>query len=107
MEKRTSAFARILAVIALAAAVVAVIAVVSRGGVDEDPAKNGRKGGGQQQERPERQKPKYKAATYEVKAGDTLTRISFLTGVKVTKLIELNPEIDPQILSVGETLKLR
>jgi hypothetical protein len=106
MEKRTSAFARIFAVIALAAAIVAVIVVVS-GGADEDPAKDGKQRGAQQRETTAPEKPKFTAATYEVKSGDTLTRISHLTGVKVTKLIELNPEIDPQILEVGAKLKLR
>ena len=104
MEKRTSAFARIFALIALVAAIAAVYVVVS-GSLDEDPAKNGKRGS--QPAKTEKEPPKIEAATYEVKPGDTLTRISYLTGVKVTRLIELNPEIDPQILIAGETLKLR
>jgi LysM repeat protein len=104
MEKRTSAFARIFALIALLAAIAAVY-VVATGALDEDSTKSGKHGTQQAQTEPEQ--PKIKAATYEVKPGDTLTRISYLTGIKVTRLIELNPEIDPQILIAGETLKLR
>jgi LysM repeat protein len=105
MEKRTSAFARIFALIALVAAIAAVYVVVS-GGLDEDSTKTGKRAN--QQARTEREEPpKIKAATYTVKEGDTLTRISYLTGVKVTELVALNPEIDPQSLIIGEVLKLR
>lgn len=106
MEKRTSVFARLLALLALLAAIGAVYVVVS-GGLDEDPAKPGKQADHQAKTEKEVVKPKITAKRYVVKSGDTLTRISYRTGVKVTRLIELNPEIDPQILSVGEVLKLR
>ena len=105
MKKRTSVFARLFALIALLAAIAAVFFVASNA-LDEDSTKSG-KHDKQQQEQAEKPKPKIKAATYTVKAGDTLTRISYLSGVKVTKLIELNPEADPQGLVIGEVLKLR
>jgi len=46
-------------------------------------------------------------ATYVIKSGDTLTAIAHATGVGVAKIERLNPEVDPQILIAGETLKLR
>jgi LysM repeat protein len=46
-------------------------------------------------------------ATYTVQTGDTLTSIAHETGVSVAKIRALNPEVDPQILVAGETLKLR
>jgi len=46
-------------------------------------------------------------STYVVKSGDTLTSISHEFGVPVTRIVELNPEVDPQILIAGEELKLR
>jgi LysM repeat protein len=105
MEKRTSVFARIFALLAIVIAIVAVI-VVASGSFDEDSSKDGKRSNHPAKtEKP--QKPKIRAATYEVEEGDTLTRISYLTGVKVTKLIELNPETDPQGLVIGEVLKLR
>jgi len=106
MKKRTSVyFARLFALIALLAAIAAVYFVATNA-LDEDSSKNGKRDD-QQQEQAQKPKPKIKAATYEVKSGDTLTRISYLSGVKVTKLIELNPETDPQGLVIGEVLKLR
>lgn len=105
MKKRTSVyFARLFAFLALLAAIAAVYFVATNA-LDEDSSKGGKKG--EQQQQAEKPKPKIKAATYEVKSGDTLTRISYLSGVKVTKLIELNPETDPQGLVIGEVLKLR
>lgn len=47
------------------------------------------------------------AATYVVKSGDTLTAIAHRTGVPVSQILALNPEVDPQILIAGQTLKLR
>ncbi len=46
-------------------------------------------------------------ATYVVKSGDTLISISHQFGLSVARIVELNPEVDPQILIAGEKLKLR
>ena len=46
-------------------------------------------------------------STYTVKAGDTLGTIAEQTGVSVAELQELNPELDPQSLTVGEQIRLR
>ncbi len=46
-------------------------------------------------------------ATYTVESGDTLISISAEFGVPVARIVELNPEVDPQILIAGEELKLR
>lgn len=109
MKKRTSVyFARLFALLALLAAIAAVYFVATNA-LDEDSSKPTKQERRQQQKekQAEEPEPKIKAATYEVKSGDTLTRISYLSGVKVTKLIELNPETDPQGLVIGEVLKLR
>ena len=50
---------------------------------------------------------KPQAAAYVVQNGDTLTSIANKTGVSVSRLEELNPGVDPQILISGEKLKLR
>ncbi|HEV3001035.1 MAG TPA: LysM domain-containing protein [Solirubrobacteraceae bacterium] len=44
--------------------------------------------------------------TYTVRPGDTLARISERTGVSVEELQELNPDIDPNSLTVGDKIKL-
>ena len=104
MEKRTSFVARLVAVLALAIAVVVlVVALSSSLGGDSDSAKQGRQNSGHQSTK----RPKTKAATYVVKSGDTLTAIAHRTGVPVGQILALNPEVDPQILIAGQTLKLR
>jgi LysM repeat protein len=103
MEKRTSAFARIFAAIALVGAVVVVIVAISSSLGDSDSDKTGQ----------DRDHPSHKsvhkttAKTYVVKSGDTLVSIAHRTGVPVAHILALNPEVDPQILIAGETLKLR
>jgi LysM repeat protein len=46
-------------------------------------------------------------STYTVKVGDTLGGIAQSTGVPVEKLLELNPDLDPQALVSGQKVKLR
>lgn len=102
MEKRTSAFARIFAAIALVGAVVVVVAVISSSLGDSGSSPKPH-----HQSTHKTHKPKTTAATYVVKSGDTLVSIAHRTGIPVAHIIALNPEVDPQILIAGETLKLR
>jgi LysM repeat protein len=46
-------------------------------------------------------------AFYVVKSGDILTTIAERTGVSVARILELNPDIDPQALVAGQQIKLR
>lgn len=104
MKRRSSFAARIFAAIALIAAVVAVVAIVST-------ARNSSGSSGdhhhEQQAPKEQKKPRTEAKTYTVEAGDTLTAIAHKTGVPLAEILALNPEVDPQILTAGETLKLK
>lgn len=102
MEKRTSAPSRIFALIALIGAVLVIVVVVSAslGGSDSDTKPR-------QGSNHPAHKPKTKAATYVVKSGDTLVSIAHRTGIPVGHILALNPEVDPQILIAGQTLKLR
>jgi len=104
MEKRTSAFARIFAAIALAGAVVVVIVAISSSLGDSDSSSKSGHGSGHKAHRVQ---PKTTAKTYVVKSGDTLVAIAHRTGVPVAHIVALNPEVDPQILIAGQTLKLR
>jgi LysM repeat protein len=104
MEKRTSAAARIFAAIALIGAVLAVVVAVSAGLNGDSSSPQDRKG---QQTQKENKRPRTKAKTYTVETGDTLTSIAHKTGVPVNEILALNPEVDPQILIAGQTLKLR
>src|SRR5437867_2263774 len=44
---------------------------------------------------------------YTVKTGDTLAAIAEKVGIPVEKLLELNPDLDPQALVSGQKIKLR
>jgi LysM repeat protein len=105
MKKRTSVFARIFAALALVAAIVAVVVLVSSALKDDNsPHKRHQSGTTTTHEST---KHRTKAKTYTVQTGDTLIAIAHQTGVPVSELLALNPEVDPQILIAGETLKLR
>ena len=103
MEKRSSAAARIFAALALVAAVVVVIAVATTALDSSSSSDHARS----KQTTQKQKKPRTKAKTYTVESGDTLTAIAHKTGVPVAELLALNPEVDPQILIAGQTLKLR
>ncbi len=106
MNKRSSASARIVAVAALVGALVLVIVVIggALGGGSSSSGGSGRGGrSGHHASQVKRKVP----ATYVVKSGDTLISIAHRNGVSVARIEALNPEVDPQILIAGETLKLR
>ena len=105
MKKRTSVTARIFAALALAAALLAVVILVPVA-LNDDSSDGAKKGANN----PTKEQPSHhrtKAKTYEVQTGDTLISIAHQTGVSVAEIQALNPEVDPQILIAGETLKLQ
>jgi len=105
MKQRSSAPARIVAVTALAlAAIVVIVAIASSlGGGRSSSGGHGHRGKTAHRSQPRHRVP----ATYEVQSGDTLVSIAHRTGVPVREIEALNPQVDPQILIAGETLKLR
>ncbi len=103
MEKRSSAATRIVAALALIAAVLVCVAVITTA-MDEGSSSSQRHKGHPAQKQ---KKPRTKAKAYTVESGDTLTAIAHKTGVPVAEILALNPEVDPQILIAGQTLKLR
>jgi LysM repeat protein len=101
-DKKNSILARLLAVAALIVTIVViVVAIGGAGGGDDDPGSK-KTPSHKVQTRPKTHKKKY-----EVEAGDTLTTISKKTGIPVARLKQLNPDLDPQALQVGQELKLR
>lgn len=103
MEKRSSAATRIAAFLALVVAVLVVV-VVATSVMNGDSSSDKHHG---KQQTQKQTKHRTKAATYTVESGDTLTAIAHKTGVPVAELLALNPEVDPQILIAGQTLKLK
>ena len=106
-----STIARLVAPLALIAFAVVLVAIVLGSGVvgEENgsetagtrdlPAATDRTG--------TTEKPKRRAATYTIKANDTLSGIALKTGTTVERLQELNPELDPQGLVACQKIKLR
>jgi len=106
MNKRSSALARIVAVATLVVALIVVVVVIggALGGEDSnDSGSGGHSGKANHASQQKHNTP----ATYEVKSGDTLISIAHRNGVTVARIEALNPEVDPQILIAGETLKLK
>jgi LysM repeat protein len=103
MKKKRSWIARFLALVALIAAVIAIV-VVSNTNLHSNSDRKGKHG---QTHKEQQKKPRTKAKKYVVQSGDTLTSIAHKTGIPVAEIQALNPEVDPQILIAGETLKLQ
>ena len=100
--------ARFLAVLAVVAAAIAVFAVVS-GSLDssEEDGRSGKRSGQEQQQTQTQTQTQTSQETYVVQPGDSLGAIAEETGVSVERLEELNPQVDPQALQAGVTLRLR
>jgi LysM repeat protein len=107
MNQRSSALARVFAVTTLAVALVVLVVVIggALGGGSNDSDGNGHSSKAARQAK--QQERESVPATYEVKSGDTLISIAHRNGVTVARIEALNPEVDPQILIAGETLKLK
>lgn len=103
--RRPSIVARVLAALALAGVIVAVIAVVSANapaGDDGDSEAGDRKSRAEQNK-----KTSPDADTYTVIPGDTLSGIAEKTGVRISKLQRLNPDLDAESLNAGQVIQLK
>jgi LysM repeat protein len=101
-----------VAPLALIACAAAVVMLVAGSGVVGDENGSETAGAGSLPAATERtttsnEKPKRTPATYTIKANDTLTAIAEQNGTTVERLLELNPELDPQGLVAGQKIKLR
>jgi LysM repeat protein len=107
-----STIARLIAPLALIACAVAVLALVLGSGVVGEDSGSETAGTGDLPAATERtttaeKKKKKTPATYTIKANDTLSGIAEENGTTVDRLLELNPELDPQGLVAGQKIKLR
>jgi lipoprotein-anchoring transpeptidase ErfK/SrfK len=48
----------------------------------------------------------HQPSTYTVSAGETLTRVAWTTGIPYWRILEANPGIDPDMLSVGQEIQI-
>ena len=107
-----STIARLVAPLALIACAVAVLALVLGSGVVGDDSGSETAGTRDLPAAPERattaeKKRKPTPATYTIQANDTLTGIAEEHDTTVDRLLELNPDLDPQGLVAGQKIKLR
>lgn len=114
MDGRRRSPARLLAPISLIAFVLALLIVISSS--DTDDSGNGTDGNSERVTQTETTpgttttgttEPRVSGTFYTVKTGDTLGGIAETVGVPVTRLQELNPELDPQALVAGQKIRLR
>jgi LysM repeat protein len=105
MTNSSSFPARLVASIAIVVGAIALIVVISAS-TDGGGSSSAHRSPHHRRHHAEKQQ-EHVPATYTVQSGDTLTEISQSVGVPVSRIERLNPEVDPQILIAGETLKLK
>jgi LysM repeat protein len=99
--------ARLLAPLALVGFVIALLVVIN-GANSGSSQKSGARPAASASATPTRKQKARKARRrYVVKAGDTPSGIAEKTGVPLSQILELNPNLDDQSLSVGDKIKLR
>ncbi len=100
--------ARLLAPLALVGFVVALLVVINGAGSDDGSSKTSGSGKATATATPTRkQKARTQRKRYTVKAGDTPSGIAEKTDVPLSQILELNPDLDDQTLTVGDKIKLR
>jgi LysM repeat protein len=111
MDGRRRSPARLLAPISLVVFMLALLIVIASSGTDESSD-----GGSKATQQTEQisttgetttAEPQVSGTFYTVKTGDTLAGIAAEVGVPVTRLQELNPDLDPQALISGQKIRIR
>lgn len=112
MERRSnSQLARVAAILTLLVVFVIAVAIVATGGGSSDSSGSDPTSSAAPITSTEPTTPAGERAVakgfYIVREGDTLILISAATGVPQDTLQELNPQLDPQTLVIGEKIRLR
>lgn len=99
--------ARFLAPLALVAAFLSVLVVVNSGGSgSRDSSRSTVTTRTTTTTTTSKRSSQQKRKTYTVKSGDVLSAIAERTGVPLDRILELNPDLDPQTLRTGQKIKL-
>ncbi|MSO40340.1 MAG: LysM domain-containing protein [Solirubrobacterales bacterium] len=99
-DRSSNYLGRFIAVLALLAAFVLVAVVVTGTG-----GSGSGEGSGETRTSPDARRSLNKGV-YVVKPGDTLSGISAKLGIEPDDLLKINPDVDPQILSAGQRIRL-
>jgi LysM repeat protein len=95
---------RAIAVLALVAALVLVVVVVATSGGGSD---GGSDGDAHKEKISKAGRRAVEKGVWIVRPGDTLGAISLKTGIDDDTLLQLNPDLDPQVLREGQRIALR
>lgn len=113
---RVGPVARLAAPVAFLAAVTVAVLVVRAGLGGEaktlpSPTAHPKAGAASAKSRPPKAKrpaaTRVSAAYYRIQSGDTLDAVSRRFGTPLTKLLALNPGIEPTALHVGQRVRIR
>jgi LysM repeat protein len=111
MDGRRGSPARLLAPISLIAFVLALFFVIASSDTSDDSDGSGDRGAEQTQQISTiggtETEPRVSGNFYTVKTGDTLAAIADAVGLTLTRLQELNPDIDAQQLVSGQKIRIR
>jgi LysM repeat protein len=114
MDGRRGSPARLLAPISLVAFVLALFIVIAASDTDDSgdegdraSERNGAETTPGETTATDESEPRVSGTFYTVRTGDTLGGIAETVGVPITRLQELNPELDPQALVSGQKIRLR
>jgi teichoic acid transport system ATP-binding protein len=105
-ERRPNQIARIAAVVALVAVFTVVALTVATAGNDSGGGRDSGTGELTTTEPNAQGERALEKGYYVVKEGDTLAQIAENTGLDLENLQELNPGLDPQVLTPGEHVRL-
>ena len=111
MDGRRGSPARLLAPISLVAFIFALFIVIASSDTSDDSGDNGARGSRQTQQistvGETGTEPRVSGSFYTVKTGDTLAAIADEVGLTLTRIQELNPDIDAQQLISGQKIRIR
>jgi LysM repeat protein len=95
-----------LALILTAIAVVVAVSISTGAGGSNSASKTTTATATQQDGKQTGTTAKSKPKVYVVKPGDLLTSIAESTGVPIERIQALNPDLDPQVLIPGQSIKI-
>jgi LysM repeat protein len=99
--------ARLLAPLALVGFVIALIVVINGANSGSSEKAKATPAASASATPTRKQKARKERKRYVVKAGDTPSGIAEKTGVPLSQILALNPDLDDQTLTVGDKIRLR
>ncbi len=106
-ERKPNQIARVVAVVALIAVFTIVATVVLTAGGGSNDHHGGASGQIQGTASTKKGAQALRRGFWQVHEGDTLAQIALETGISVENLQQLNPQVDPHLLTTGQKVRLK